>query len=142
MFAKSIVTFAMAGMALTAGPAVADASVSEGGSQYAIGLTGFVPVVCRASFAAAPVIETGTTVSLGSLSEFCNSPGGYRVVATYSPTLASGKLRIDGRDIELPESGSVVVSESDSAAITSHDVELALPEGNTGGAMSFRIEPR
>ena len=133
---------AVAGIITMATPAAAVApGVDVGGDQFAIGVVGFVPVICRANVDASLVSPGTETTSLGSLNEFCNSPGGYRVVANYSPSLASGTLVVDGQGIALTSAGSVVVSQSDHAAIDSHELQLDLPEGVSDGSLSFRIEP-
>ena len=74
--------------------------------------------------------------------EFCNSPNGYRVVADYSASLAGASLLVDGTAVPLADGGSIVVSQSDSAAIADHSLALQLPEGGQTGNISFRIEPR
>ncbi|HOB12751.1 MAG TPA: hypothetical protein PK680_06110 [Novosphingobium sp.] len=117
-------------------------SVAIGSNQFTIGVAGHVPVICRARVEASLVAPVAGTVSLGTLKEFCNSPAGYRVVADYSPALASAKLVVDGKEIALGDSGSVVVSESDQAAIAAHAVDLMLAEDGQTGSLSFRIEPR
>ena len=58
------------------------------------------------------------------------------------PALADAKLVVDGKPIALGGEGSVVVSESDSAAITDRALELELPTDGQTGSLSFRIEPR
>lgn len=133
----------VAGLCATAVPAASfEPSVAVGANQYTIDVVGFVPVICRANVEATQVAPNAGTVSLGMLKEFCNSPGGYRVVADYSPNLANAKLLIDGSEIALGEGGSVVVSESDHAAIIDRAVELQLAEDGQTGSLSFRIEPR
>lgn len=134
---------AVAGLCATVAPANGfQPSVAAGGSQYTIGVVGFVPVICRANVEATVISPKAGTVSLGTLKEFCNSPSGYRVVADYSANLASAKLVVDGAEIALGDSGSVVVSESQEAAITDRALELQLPSDGQTGAISFRIEPR
>lgn len=134
---------AAAGLCATIAPANGfQPSVAVGSNQYTIGVVGYVPVVCRANVEAGLVAPVAGTVSLGTLKEFCNSPGGYRVVADYTPALADAKLVIDGKKIALGTGGSVVVSESDRAAIADRSVELELPKNGQTGSLSFRIEPR
>ena len=118
-----------------------DHSVALGSSRYTIGISGFVPVICRATVNATSVAPTAGTVQLGSLNEFCNSPRGYRVHADYSASLSSAKLVVDGVEKPLGTDGTVVVSSSDHAAIVNRDVALDVPEGVQGGTISFRIEP-
>ena len=117
-------------------------SVDVGGAQFSIGIVGYVPVICRANVDASAVAPVAGTTSLGLLKEFCNSPSGYRVVADYSPQLASARLIVDGVPVALAAEGSTVVSQSDSAAIADHTLALELPQDGQTGSISFRIEPR
>lgn len=117
-------------------------SVDVGGAQFSIGIVGYVPVICRANVDASAVAPVAGTTSLGLLKEFCNSPSGYRVVADYSPQLASARLIVDGVPVALAAEGSTVVSQSDSAAIADHTLALELPQDGQTGTISFRIEPR
>ena len=117
-------------------------SVNVGGAQFMIGLVGYVPVICRANVDASAVAPVAGTTSLGMLKEFCNSPSGYRVVADYSPELASAALVVDGVPVALSAEGSTVVSQSDSAKIADHSLALELPKDGQTGTISFRIEPR
>ncbi|MDL2352776.1 MAG: hypothetical protein QFC78_08010 [Pseudomonadota bacterium] len=117
-------------------------SVNVGGAQFTIGLVGYVPVICRANVDASAVAPVAGTTSLGMLKEFCNSPSGYRVVADYSPELASAALVVDGVPVALSAEGSTVVSQSDSAKIADHSLALELPKDGQTGTISFRIEPR
>ena len=135
---------ALAALCASALPAGAFApSVEVGGSQFTIGIVGYVPVICRANVEASSVAPVSGTTSLGMLKEFCNSPTGYRVVADYSPQLAQAKLIVDGVPVPLHmDGGSTVVSQSNSAAIASHSLALELPKDGQTGTISFRIEPR
>ena len=131
--------------ALTASIAPANSfepSVAVGAQQFTIGVVGYVPVICRANVDSNMVAPVAGTVSLGTLNEFCNSPSGYRVVADYSPALANAKLVVDGKKLALGAGGSVVVSESNTAAINNRSLELQLPTDGQTGSLSFRIEPR
>ena len=133
----------IAGLCATVAPASSfEPSVSVGRSQYSIGISGFVPVICRANVEASVIAPHAGTVSLGTLKEFCNSPSGYRVVADYSPALADAKLLVDGEEVLLDQGGSVTVSQSDQAAIINRAVELQLAQDGQTGSLSFRIEPR
>ena len=134
---------AVAALCVSALPAGAFApSVDVGGAQFSIGIVGYVPVICRANVDASAVAPVAGTTSLGLLKEFCNSPSGYRVVADYSPQLASARLIVDGVPVALSAEGSTVVSQSDSAAIADHTLALELPQDGQTGTISFRIEPR
>ena len=132
-----------AGLCATVAPASGfQPSVAVGSSQYTIDIVGFVPVICRANVETTMVAPKAGAVSLGTLKEFCNSPSGYRVVADYSPALANAKLVVDGKKLALGAGGSVVVSESNTAAINNRSLELQLPTDGQTGSLSFRIEPR
>ena len=134
---------AVAALCATALPAGAFApSVNVGGAQFSIGIVGYVPVICRANVDAGSAPAVSGTTSLGLLKEFCNSPSGYRVVADYSPALASAKLIVDGKPVPLTNGGSTVVTQSNSAAIADHTLALELSKDGQTGNISFRIEPR
>jgi len=109
--------------------------------QFSIGISGYVPVICRTSVQANMVSPHGGQVSLGTLNEFCNSPNGYAVHADYSSSLVGAKIIVDGRDILLGNDGSAEVVQSDRAAIANRDLSLDLPESVEGGSISFRIAP-
>ena len=134
---------AVAALGATIAPAGAFApSVDVGSAQFAIGIVGYVPVICRANVDASSVAPVAGTTSLGMLKEFCNSPTGYRVIADYSPTLAQAKLIVDGKPVPLTKDGSTVVTQSNSAQIADHALAIELPTNGQTGNISFRIEPR
>ena len=136
----SLGSAALAGALVLAAPASAVApGVNLGSGQFTIGLTGFVPVICRASVDATVIAPSAGTVQLGALNEFCNSPNGYVVVANYSASLGKATLLVDGKAVPLGADGTTIVTQSDTAAISTH--ELAL-QGASQGSLSFRIEPR
>lgn len=114
-------------------------NVAVGSGQYSIGISGIVPVICRASVDATVVAPSAGEVSLGALKEFCNSPGGYEVYADYSPAFAGASLVVDGTRLPLSPSGTTRVSSSSNAAINSRNLALDLPAGVNGGNISFRI---
>lgn len=133
---------ALAGALAVAAPVAAfTPGIDAGASRYTIGISGFVPVICRASVNAGVVAPEAGRMQLGQLSEFCNSPNGYRVHADYSASLAKAKLYVDGKPVPLKNDGSTMVSQSSRAAIDSHALELELPKGTQAGSISFRIEP-
>lgn len=109
-------------------------------ASYSIGITGYVPVTCRASLDATVVPTQSGATSLGNLQEFCNSPNGYQVFVDNSPELANATLIVGGRKVLLSESGSTLVSASAGPAITMNDVVLQSANG-ASGYLSFRIVP-
>ena len=55
----------------------------------------------------------GKGVVLGQLREFCNAPGGYRLVMNYEPgTLRGATIRVGKEQILLDGSGQAVLSRS------------------------------
>lgn len=117
----------------------ANPQVAIGSGQYSIGISGIVPVICRASVDATIVAPNAGQVSLGALNEFCNNPGGYEVYADYSSAFAGASLVVDGARVALSETGSTRISTSATAAINARSLTLDLPEGVSGGNISFRI---
>ena len=109
--------------------------------QFTIGISGFVPVICRASVEQTMVAPQEGQVSLGALKEFCNSPTGYSIQADYSPSLAHAKIIVDGRPVPLGKSGTTEITKSNKAGIATRDLQLDLPKGVEGGSVSFRIVP-
>ena len=136
----SVACCAVACALLPVGAGAVAPGISVRQAQYSIGISGFVPVICRASVDANSVAVTPGTVSLGSMREFCNSPNGYRVIADYSPSMAKAKLLVGGHPVQFSKDGSTVVSRSNQAAINAYPIDLQLPQGVSGGAISFRIE--
>lgn len=131
-----------AALALAATPAVGiDPGLSLGASSTRITISGFVPVICHARVTADVVQLSNGETNLGELREFCNSPRGYRVHADYSASMVGARLLVDGAEVALSDVGTVVVSQSDRAAIDRHSLAVALPEGANGGSVSFRMEP-
>jgi hypothetical protein len=115
-------------------------NVDVNSGQYSIGISGFVPVICRASVGATSTPVAGSNINLGGLNEFCNSPNGYEVYADYSPALSAASLVVDGQKINLSNDGSTRISHSNRAAIASRAIELDLSRTNGAiGNIAFRI---
>jgi hypothetical protein len=125
--------------ALASGAATA-ADFDGGPAVASFEITGFVPVVCRANLASNVVPLSGSEVSLGALSEFCNSPRGYDIFVESSPELADAKLIVDGREIALSDSGPTLVVSTNAPGMTTRDVRLA--NAGSGGSLNFRIVAR
>lgn len=125
-----------------AAPAVgARPGVDAGTGDVQIGISGFVPVICRTSVEGGQLTVREGQVSLGSMREFCNNPRGYAIHADFSPNLATGALVVGGQRIPLDESGSVQIVKSEQAEITSRPIDLELPKDAQSGTISFRIQP-
>lgn len=118
-----------------------DPALDVGSSRYVLGITGFVPVICRATVDATSVPAIAGEVSLGTLSEFCNSPNGYAIYADHSAALVGGSIVVGGQKVQLSETGSTRIRMSDRAAIQSSGVSLEVPEGVTSAQIVFRIVP-
>ncbi len=97
----------------------------SGDAQVNLTISGFVPVICRAQLDNATVSlpDDGSAVQLGRLNEFCNSPGGYHVVVSYTGHGDLGALIVDGRQVHLDGSGRAVITESAGPAILSHELD-------------------
>lgn len=139
---KSIGTsFAVAAL-FACTPVLASEQGERGAAQVRIGMTGHVPVICRVSIDRAMIPGDAGQFSIGTLSEFCNNPNGYRVVMDYSALAGGGHLLVDGQEIALDEAGSVVVSRSAGAAVVKRSLAVSLARGGQAGTFTFRIEPQ
>lgn len=130
-----------AGLALAMPAHGGNTNVALNSGGFSIGISGYVPVICRASVDATAVQPREGTISLGSLNEFCNNPTGYEVFADHSADMSTASLLVDGAKIPLSESGSTRISGASGAAIQAHSLALELPEGVAVGNISFRIVP-
>lgn len=129
-------------MAAFSAPAIGSVpNVAIDSGQFAIGISGYVPVICRTSVEANMVSPREGQVSLGTLNEFCNSPNGYAIHADYSASLAKANIIVDGHKVPLGKDGTTEIVKSNRAAIANRDLQLDLPKGVTGGTLSFRIVP-
>lgn len=126
----------LAALAMLSVPAAASAP-----GEYTLHITGVVPVVCRASLESSVVPSDKAQVSLGKLNEFCNSPNGYRIYAEHSPELANASLNVNGKPVQLDNSGSTLIVQSNAPAKLTRNLVLHLPKGGTTGNLSFRIVP-
>ncbi|HEY5712503.1 MAG TPA: hypothetical protein VIT38_11465 [Allosphingosinicella sp.] len=126
--------------ALAAGTATAaEPGAPARSSSFAIDITGYAPVVCRARIDATIVPGAPGRTSLGALNEFCNSPGGYQVFIDASPELANATLVVDGREVSLSGNGPTLVAASSGPAIESRQLAIDVPEGGVSGSLSVRI---
>ncbi len=135
------IALAAVGAFMTVSASAIDPSLYVNSGRFALGIVGYVPVICRANVDATRVATTPGAVPLGQLSEFCNSPNGYEVYADHSADLAKGSLVIGGQKVPLSNAGSTRIRKSNRAAIDSADIALEVPKGVTTGQISFRIVP-
>ena len=120
----------------------AHAAVAGEGAQtagYTLTITGFVPVICRATIDATIVPGAAGETNLGELNEFCNSPNGYQVFVQGSPELANATLVVDGNSVALSGNGPTLVAASNGPAIETRSLSLNLPEGGVSGSLSVQI---
>ena len=103
-------------------------------------LRGFVPVICRANFQSAPSEGANGVEQLGSIDEFCNDGGGYRVVVDYDPGTDPGSLVVDGRQVVLDGSGTAVIAESSGPAINTRTLGY-IPGEQPISNLHIRVEP-
>lgn len=110
--------FIIAALSGLGGPTMADV----GEANRSITLRGYVPLVCRAEYVPAIAFQTDGVVALGSVREFCNAGRGYRVVVEFTPTEDPGSLILNGEEVALDQSGSMVVAEVGGPSILSRDL--------------------
>lgn len=125
---------------MLAGAAASDQPLSTAGSGYTFRIHGFVPVICRATVQNASYAPQAGRIDLGTLDEFCNSPSGYEVWAEHSTSLAGAKLVVDGREVSLSQSGSTLVSQSQTAAMLKRPLALELADSGATGSLSIRVK--
>lgn len=124
---------------LLAGAAASGQQLSASDSGYTFRIQGLVPVICRATVQGATFVPQAGRIDLGTLDEFCNSPGGYEVWAEHSPSLADAKLVVEGREVRLSHSGQTMVSQSLTAAVRKRPLALELADGQATGSLTIRI---
>jgi hypothetical protein len=88
-----------------------------------IGVSGFVSVICRAELSGG-ILPTSDRVSLGRLTELCNTSQGYRVIMSYPAALEGATLFVDGAPVTLTASGQTIVTDSTMAAYKVRTLEL------------------
>ena len=103
-----------------------------------IQITGTVSVICKINGNAQQTLS-GPQTDLGSITEFCNSPGGYQVWVDYAPGIGGQTLYVDGRAVPLSDSGSTMIDSSANAAVQNRSLTLT----GTGAltSLSMRIVP-
>jgi hypothetical protein len=136
MFKKLSLALIAAAVPAAGGPALA----AEGGTLR-IGVSGFVPVMCRATVHANIVTPKDGYAELGRLTEFCNSPRGYAVYADHSAELQDVSLIVDGKTVPLHAEGSTLISQSSEPAIAHRSLALFTPADHSPGTITFRIVP-
>lgn len=123
-------------LAASAGPAAAE--------TFNFRVHARVPVACQVQHRPAPVAggEAGA-VPLGQLNEFCNAPGGYTLVVSYTPgTLQGTVLRAGEDEVVLDGSGQTVLSRAAGPRIRERPLyALPGPEGFDTSRLQIDINP-
>ena len=114
----------------------ADANPS-GEAHYTVSITGWVPVICRATLNQTLFIEDEDIVDLGQLDEFCNASQGYQVWIDSTPGV-SGTLYVDGQEISLSTTGTTLISTSPTAAKRSRHLALSVGDSPLA-SLSIRV---
>lgn len=106
-----------AGLTVVTAPQVASAGPTAGGSYQ---LRATVPVACWVRPNTALMAETGR---MGSVTEACNSPGGFTVSAQYRPLADTENARIiyGDRSLNLAKTGTLELRRSTMATIRTVD---------------------
>jgi len=126
----------MLGGALVMQPSAAAAATSG------FRVTASVPVMCLAHPDSTITLANGV-LSSGKVTEACNKPGGYTVVASYRP-LETGEhatLIYNGVQISLPASGSAVLHVSSLATIVSVAYSVSDVQVNSPIALELDAQP-
>lgn len=113
-------------------------------SSTQIQINAFVPVICHVNLdiQVSAADDTGVA-NLGTASEFCNAPRGYRVLIQHPAGLEGAALISDGQRIPLSQSGETVITDVSHADI--RKVALAADLGDEPSrfrSLSIRIEAR
>lgn len=116
----------------------AGSAAQAGAASYTINITGYVPVVCRVT-AANTQVQSGQTVDLGNLTEFCNNPTGYQVWVDYTPGITGETMYVDGNAIPLSSSGSTMIDSSSTAASLVRSLSISGADQPT--SISLRVVP-
>jgi hypothetical protein len=133
------IPFLLAAVASSTAPAFASDKTE---ATFTLGISGTVPVVCRAELGTALATVADGRAPLGRLEEYCNDANGYEVYAEASPGLEGASLVIDGVATPLAAGAPTLIVRSATAGTASRAVELRLPDGSVGaGALSLRVVP-
>lgn len=103
-----------------------------------------VPMSCTARLQAfAPTADTGNTVNLGTLREFCNAPSGYAVLVSYTPgTLAGTRLDAGSESVVLDGSGRTLLSRVAGPKVRERSLSVTAGEsGFDTGSISLHVLP-
>lgn len=125
-------------LAATASAAAPAAMIGRGG--YLLSVT--VPLQCSIKHHPGMSLLGGNEYRLGSLQEYCNAAGGYRVNLTYAPGSMRGAIVTVGDDhVMLDGSGMATISVAQGPSIRERDLR-AVP-GSAGfdtDRLDFSIE--
>jgi hypothetical protein len=117
-------------------PAIAHAASGS------IGLRAIAPVVCNVEVIGAPVLQSATEASLGTVRELCNAPRGYRIEVVYQPgTLVGATVRLGNDVVRLDGAGRAVITDAMSANMQTR--ALSISSDATGldvGSLELRID--
>lgn len=142
MVKKTALT-AAAVILVSAFSAQADTGIRSSAST-SIRIQAFVPVICRVRLSTdVGMADENGIVHLGSASEFCNAPAGYRVMLQHPVDLTGAAVISDGQRIPLSPSGETVLTDSSHADLRT--VLLAADLGDEPDrfrSISVRIEPK
>lgn len=116
---------------------------SVGAESYGIQLSAQIPVICVLNHVGAPANSADTSVSLGSLREFCNAPRGYDLVINYTPgSLRGARITAGSSQIMLDGSGQSTIGHSPMPRI--REVPISAAPGENGfdtDRVEFRLVP-
>jgi hypothetical protein len=116
-----IVSLALASLALATGPTAASAA----STGYNLRMT--VPLHCAVHHQSvglgAPVAGGG--VSLGEFREYCNAPGGYQLIVSYTPgTLRGARITAGDNQVLLDGSGRAILDRANGPRLRERTISV------------------
>ena len=111
-------------------------------SRAGFRLTGVVNTICRLEFPAS-TSPNNNIINFGTFTQLCNARSGYRVTMQHPSDLGGAILSIDGRAIQLSNSGETVIVDEDHPVDKTSFAQLDFGNIQTAArSFSFRIEPK
>lgn len=110
--------------------------------QGTIHLWAHVPVYCNVELIpASPGTDQAGVIALGTSSEFCNSPRGYRIILDHPSHLTTASVISGTQRIPLADDGETVLWDSDRPGIEQRQLALDLGgDPATIDRLGLRIE--
>lgn len=106
-------------------------------------LSAIVPTVCNVSFGGTVNAAGNDVIDLGNVSELCNDRHGFRITMSHGAELQGAQLIVDGRAIDLSNSGQTVIVDENQPMQRVQSLQLRVDGAVTQMPnLFFRIEPK